>query len=171
MKLKLLMIVGAIAPSFVFCTTGVTAERHSDIVIAQGSPASTTEKDKNKPQPPAGQVKRPQQPAAQPPAHKPVVQQPPVQHPVQKPVVQQPPVQHPVQKPVVQQQPLKPQQPGIGANSETGPNPKASRGKPDRAKARVAAANPNSPAKAGIRQEQRTNSGRAGSAASGRGTG
>jgi hypothetical protein len=49
MKLTMLLVIGAVTPSFVICSLAISAERHSDMVVAQAQPAATgKDKDKDK---------------------------------------------------------------------------------------------------------------------------
>ncbi len=108
MNLKLLMVVGAIAPAFALCADAIAAERHSGMVVAQAPPATDTDKDKP---PPAGKDHKP--PERKPGAQQQQQQKPVQQQPVQKPVQQQQPVQKPAQQQQLQkpaQQPVQQQQ-------------------------------------------------------------
>ncbi len=108
MNLKLLMVVGAIAPGFALCANATAAERHSGMVVAQAPPA-VVDKEKDKDQSPGKDHKQPApKPGAQPQQlQKPVQQQ--QQRPVQQPA-QRPQLQKPVQQPAQQQQLHKPVQ-------------------------------------------------------------
>ena len=97
MKLKLLMVVGIVAPSFAICANVGATERHSDMVIAQVQQqnAGDKEKEKDKRHLPAGKDQKQGQSTGEP----------------QKPVQQlQKPVQQQLQKPVQQEQMRKPAQ-------------------------------------------------------------
>ncbi len=129
MKLKMLAVIGAVAPSFILCAPAVAAEFHSGMVIAQMGASGdkppdkdhkVPDKDQKPAQHPGGppkpavqqqqQIKQPQQPAQ---VQKPVI-------PAEKPAIQKPAQQQQLQKPVQlpAQQDLKklppPQQSGGG---------------------------------------------------------
>jgi OmpA-OmpF porin, OOP family len=107
MNLRLLIVVGAIAPAFALCTDVVAAERRADIVVAQAPPANVdTNKDKDKGPPPGKDRKPPaQKPGPQQHQQQPVQQQQ-LNKPPQQPVQQQ--QQQQLQKPA--QQPAQPKQ-------------------------------------------------------------
>ena len=109
MKLKLLMVVGVVAPGFAICANVAAAERHSNMVIAQLQQQNAGDKDKDKRQPPTGKDQKPGQPSGQQQQQKPVQQQQ-LQKPVQQQQLQKPVQQQQLQKPVQQQQMQKPAQ-------------------------------------------------------------
>ena len=80
MKLKLLMVLGAVAPSLAIGAPAAATERHSDMVIAQAQQQGDKDKDQRLQR--GGQVQKQGQPAG---AEKKTGQP----TPVQKPVVQQ----------------------------------------------------------------------------------
>jgi outer membrane protein OmpA-like peptidoglycan-associated protein len=121
MKLKLLLVIGAVAPSFAIYATDVAAESRPNMVIAQAPPAATDQdKDKDKRHPPPGKDKKgpvnkpavqqqPQKPVQQQQLQKPAQQQQP-QKPAQQQPLQKPAQQHQLQRPAQQQQLQKPAQ-------------------------------------------------------------
>ena len=124
MTLKMLLVIGAVTPSFVMCSLAISAERHSDMVVAQAQPAGTDrEKEKDKHLPPAKdqrgapnkpavqqQQQQQQKPVQQQQQQKPVQQHQPVQQQQQQQPVQQLQQHEQLQKPVQQQQLQKPVQ-------------------------------------------------------------
>jgi len=99
MKLKLLMLIGAVAPSFAICAPAAAAESHSNMVVAQAQQnVGEKENDKHR----AG-VKDKNHPAANKQGQKPVAQQE-----VKKPEVKKPGMEKPAMKKPVQQQAQKP---------------------------------------------------------------
>jgi OmpA-OmpF porin, OOP family len=111
MKLKLLMVIGAIAPSVAIASTAA-AKDHAEMVIARAQPnAADKEKDKHhppgnahKPVHPAGQKPLAQQEQKKPPPHPPVQAQKPAMKPAQHPQQQaQKPAEHEMKKPPLEQ--------------------------------------------------------------------
>ncbi len=100
MKLKLLLVIGAVAPSFAIFATGAAAESRANLVIAQAPPPAI-DKDKEK-----DKVRHP--PAGRQPGQKPALQQQQLQKPAQQQQLQKPVQQQPLQKPAQQQPPQKP---------------------------------------------------------------
>ena len=104
MKFKLLLVFGAVVPSFAICAVGAAAEPHFGMMIAQAQPApADKDKDKDKQPPPGKPVQKP--PVQQQQQQKPVQQQQ-----LQKPAQQQQQQIQQQQKPVQQQQLQKPVQ-------------------------------------------------------------
>ena len=106
MKLKLLMVIGVVAPSFAIGAPVAAAERHSDMVIAQAQQQGDKDKDQRnlrggqgqKQGQPAGTEKKTGQPT---PVQKPVVQQQQQQNKLpQQPAQLQKPERQQMKKPV-----------------------------------------------------------------------
>jgi OmpA-OmpF porin, OOP family len=117
MKIKILMVVGVVVPSFAICATVATAERHSNMVIAQVQQQNAGDKDKDKDKdkrhPPTGKNHKQGQPTGQQQQQKPAQhQQQPAQHQqMQKPAQhQQQPAQHEMKKPAEKQEMKRPAQ-------------------------------------------------------------
>jgi OmpA-OmpF porin, OOP family len=106
MKIKMLMVVGVVVPSFAICANVAAAERHSDMVIAQVQQQNAGEKDKDKDNrhPHTGKDQKQGQPTGQQQQQKPAQNQQlqkPAQHELKKPAEQkqmQKPAQHEMKK-------------------------------------------------------------------------